>query len=390
MNILWILTMLTAIGVAIFAMRVAIFLRRCPALLPTDAIPEDAPLVSIVLPARNEAANIERCVLSLLAQSYPNLEVVVVDDGSTDATPAILAQLAVIDTRLRVVRGGRLPAGWTGKSHAIHVGMQRARGAWLLFIDADVTLEPSAVSTAYLAARCHGVALLSLWARQELVSFWERVAQPVIVGMNHATDPFQRVSSTRYPNAAFANGQFILVERGAYERIGGHAAVREEVVEDQMLSRRFKHAGYRIIMLDGTQVLSTRMYTSLGGIWEGWSKNNFLTLGRNLLLMIGAVLAVYFVTVSPFVLAIAAPLAGFKFSYQVLDPLLVNLLAITVLLALRQRASRYFPTPPRYYLWHPLGGLIFIGIMINSAYRHLGGRGVTWKGRRYGDADVVG
>jgi chlorobactene glucosyltransferase len=389
MLILWILTILTALGVAIFAARVAIFLRRCQALLPSGAAPADAPLISVVLPARNEAANIERCVRSLLAQNYPNFEVVVVDDGSTDATPLILAQLAAENTRLRVVRNNRLPRGWTGKNHAAHVGARSAHGDWLLFVDADVTLHPGALSAAYLAAHAHGAAMLSLWAHQELLSFWERVAQPVIVGMGQATDPFQHVNSARHPGAAFANGQFILVERRAYVRIGGHAAVRDEVLEDQELSRRFKCAGEPMLMMDGTHVLSTRMYSSLGGIWEGWSKNNFLTLQRNPLLTLAAMISVYFVAVSPFVMALAIPLAGFKFNYQVFDPLLINLLAIMVVLAIRWRAHDYFGTPARYFIWHALGGLIFMGIMLNSAYRHLGGRGVTWKGRKYGDVDVV-
>jgi len=389
MNIFWIMSMVTAFVVTVFALRAAIFLRRCPVLRPTDAVPPDAPLISIILPARNEAAHIERCVRSLLAQSYPQLEVIVVDDGSSDATPAILARLAASDDRLRVVRGGPLPRGWTGKNHAIAVGMQHVRGAWLLFVDADVSLHPSALSAAYLAARAHGAAMLSLWAYQELGSFWERVAQPVIVGMSHAIDPFQRTSNRRYPNAAFANGKFILAERSAYEHVGGHAAVREEVLEDQVLSGRFKHAGYHMLMLDGTQVLSTRMYTSLAGIWEGWSKNNFLTLQRSFLMLFGSVVAVYVITISPFLMVLWA-LIEFKFSQQVFDPLVINLVAILVLLVTRWRARYYFDTPLRYYLWHPIGGLIFIGIFLNSAYQHTWGHGVTWKGRRYGDVDPIG
>jgi chlorobactene glucosyltransferase len=389
MLILWALTILTVLSAALFAVSAALFLRRCPVLLPSGAAPADAPLITVVLPARNEAANIERCVCSLLAQNYPNFEVVVVDDGSTDATPQILADLVAQNSCLRVVRNSRLPRGWTGKSYAVHVGARSAHGDWLLFVDADVTLHPGALSAAYLAARAHGAAMLSLWAHQELLSFWERVVQPVIVGMSQAADPLQRVNSARHPNTAYANGQFILVERRAYRRIGGHAAVRDEVLEDQELARRFKHAAETMLMLDGTRVLSTRMYTSLGGIWEGWSKNNFLTLRRNPLLALASAASVYFVAVSPFVMALAIPLAGFKFSYQVFDPLLVNLLAILLVLATRWRARDYFGTPLRYVLWHALGGLIFIGIILNSAYRHLGGRGVRWKGRTYGDVDVM-
>ncbi len=387
MDILWIMTVVTAISVAIFAVHVAIFLWRCPRLLPGGGVPTDAPLISIVVPARNEEANIERCIRSLLAQTYSNFEVIAVDDASTDATPQILARLAG-HRRLRIVRSGPLPRGWTGKSHAVCEGVRWAGGAWLLFVDADVTLHPGALDAAYLAAQRSGAGLVSLWARQELVGFWERVVQPVLVGVGHATDPLQRVSSPRHPGYAFANGQFILVERDAYERIGGHTVVRDEVVEDQMLSWHFKRAGYQMLMMDGTSVLSTRMYTSLSGIWEGWSKNNFLILKRNYLMVLGGVLAAFLITVSPFVLALVALLMS-RFNYQVLGPLLVNLAALATLLLTRWRARRFFGTPLRDYLWHPIGGLVFIGIIINSAYRHTFGRGVTWKGRTYGDVDPV-
>lgn len=383
MSILWAMTVLTALCVVVFAVRVAIFLRRCPVLLLEGAMSIDLPLISVVLPVRNEAVHIERCVRALLGQTYPRFEVVVVDDGSTDATPEILRAL-VGDGRLKVIQGAPLPRGWTGKNHALHVGVQEARGDWLLFIDADVLVQCDAVLAAYQCVRRYNAAMLSLWVRQELVSFWERVAQPVIVGMSHATDPFQHVSDSRYPDAAFANGQFILVERAVYERIGGHAAVREAVVEDQMLSRLLKYAGGRMVMLDGTGMVSTRMYSSFAGIWEGWSKNNFLILGRRFLVVCGAVLAVYFVAVSPFVLALWA-LLWFLVTREGLGVFLVNFGAVGLVLGTRWRARSYVATPLWDFLWHPIGGLVFIAIFINSAYQHTWGRGVTWKGRRYGE-----
>jgi chlorobactene glucosyltransferase len=385
---MWILTLLTAVGAVTFTIWISLFLRRCPILLPTNAVPEDAPLISVIVPARNEAANIERCVRSILAQRYTNLEIIAIDDASTDATPQILARLAAEDTRLRVVSGGTLPPGWTGKNHAIYQGVQHARGAWLLFVDADVTLQPGALGAAYQTAQQRDVKLITLWARQELHTFWERAAQPVIIGMNQAVDPWQRVSDPRHPDAAYANGQFIFIDRAIYDTIGGHAAVRDEVVEDQMLSWRLKRAGYRMLMMDGTRLISTRMYTSLQSIWEGWSKNNFLTLRRNWWLLLGSIIATYFVAVSPFILTIWA-LIGFKFSYQALDPLLANLFAIALIWWTRWRARSYFGTPPQDYLLHPLGGIIFLGIFVNSAFRHTSGTGVTWKGRRYRDVDQV-
>jgi chlorobactene glucosyltransferase len=386
---LWVLTGITGVVTVAFAVYISLFLRYLPVLRPAPASPDDAPLVSIIVPARNEATNIERCVCSLLAQNYTNIEVIAVDDASTDATPHILARLAASDSRLRIVAGRPLPKGWTGKNNAVYQGVLQARGSWLLFVDADVSLHEGALSAAYRAAREHTAAMVTLWARQELRTFWECVVQPVIIGMNQSSDPLLRVNNLRYPDAAFANGQFILVDREAYAHIGGHVRVRDEVVEDQKLSWQLKHAGYRLLMMDGTRVLSTRMYDSLSGIWEGWSKNNFLTLNRNLLMVLGASLAVYFITVSPFLLTIWALLA-FKFTNTIFDPLVINLCAIALVLGTRWRVRSFFPTPLRFYLWHALGGLIFISIMVNSAYRHSQRRGVTWKGRRYGDVDPVG
>jgi chlorobactene glucosyltransferase len=388
MDLLWILTLVTVVAVLIFAVRVSIFLYRCPRLIPAHAALSDAPLVSIVVPARNEAASIERCVSSLLAQNYPAFEAIVVDDGSTDATPTILQRLAATDERLRVVRNDYLPRGWTGKNYAIVQGVRHARGAWLLFVDADMLLHPGALSAALEAARQHGAALLSVWARQETVGFWERVVQPVIVGLLQAVDPWQHINSLRFRKVAMANGQFLLAERTAYEQIGGHAAVRDAVVDDHALAWRFKSAGHALLMMDGTRAISTRMYTSLRGIWDGWSKHSFLTIERNLLVALGGALAVFFVAVSPFLLTCCAALM-LLLGWPALVPLLCNAGAVGVLLINRWRARGYAGTLPRDYLWHALGGLVFAGIILNSAYQYTLGHGVRWKGRRYREADTV-
>ncbi|GAB4191138.1 MAG: glycosyltransferase family 2 protein [Roseiflexaceae bacterium] len=387
MLMIWTMTLLSALGVAIYAAWTALFLRNCPVLRPGDPPTEDAPLISIVVPARNEAANIERCVRSLLAQNYPNIEVIAIDDASTDATPEILARLAAEDPRLRVVAGAPLRPGWTGKNNAVVQGVRHAHGEWLLFVDADVCLHPGALSAAYHTATERDAAMVSLWARQELGSFWERVVQPVIIGKNLVSDPLLLCNSARFPRMALGNGQFILIDRAIYRRIGGHEAVRDEVVEDQMLSRNVKEAGQRLLMMDGSAVLSTRMYDSLQGIWEGWSKNNFLTLGRNLVIVLGAAFSVYMVSINPFVMALWT-LAASKFSQNFFDPLIINLLSIVLLLWTRWRVRRFAPVHARELLWHPLGALVFMGIILNSAYQHTWGRGVTWKGRRYREETV--
>jgi chlorobactene glucosyltransferase len=384
MTVIWVLTLLSAFAVMLFAASSALFRRRCPVLPPGDPPPGELPLISIVVPARNEAANIERCVRSLLDQRYPRIEIIAVDDASTDATPQILARLAAQDTRLKVLPGRPLRPGWTGKNNALVHGLRHTQGDWLLFVDADVQLEPGAVAGAYRAA-CEGqAAMVSLWARQETHTFWERCVQPLITGANLSVDPLLRCNSPRHPERALGNGQFILVERAAYQHTGGHEILRDEVLEDQRLSRNFKLAGYRVLMMDGSQVLRTRMYDSLQSLWEGWSKNNFLSLGRSLPLACACVVTTYLVMVNPFVLALWT-LAATKFHQTFFDPLLINLSSVALLLWTRWRMRRFAPTPLRDYLTIPLGGLVFTGIIISSAYQHLRGRGVTWKGRLYGE-----
>ena len=155
-----------------------------------------------------------------------------------------------------------------------------------------------------------------------------------------------------------------------------------------MLARRFKRAGERILMMDGTHMVSTRMYTSLREIWEGWSKNNFLSFNRSLPLMLVAAMGVYLIGVSPFV-TLLATLVALKFNHHLTDPLIINLASIALLLWTRWRVRSFCGTPLRDYLLHGLGAAIFIGIFFSSAYRHLTGLGVTWKGRSYSDVDQV-
>jgi chlorobactene glucosyltransferase len=385
--LIWTLTLLSVAANLVFAVLTTLFLRRRQVLQPAAAPAAHAPLISIIVPARNEAANIERCVRSILAQDYPYIEVIAVDDDSTDATPIILADIQDEDRRLRVVTGTPMRMGWTGKNNALDAGVKRARGDWLLFVDADMTLHSGALSAAFAAAQRSGATMVTLWARQQLESFWERVVQPVIIGFNVVADPFQHVNDPSHRSST-ANGQFILVERETYERIGGHSAVRDEVLEDQMLAQHFKRAGERILMMDGTHLLSTRMYTSLQGIWEGWSKNNFLSFNRNMLIMLASAVGVYLIAVNPFMM-VWATLIALKFNHHLTDPLIINLCSIALLLWTRWRVRSFCGTPLRDYLLHGVGAAIFIGIFFNSAYCHITGHGVTWKGRSYSDVDSV-
>ncbi len=261
---------------------------------------ETAPLVSILVPARNEAANIEKCVASLLAQDYPNFEILVLDDNSEDTTPALVTRLIAENPtcRLSLLHGEALPDGWYGKNFACHQLAQAAKGAFLLFTDADTSHQPIALRAAVAALQLEKAHFLSVFPRQETVTFAERLVLPLLLVYIYGLLPTWLVSRNLAPAFSAASGQFILFERRAYDTIGGHAAVRKEVLEDVRLGQRIKQFGFRQLLPDGREAVTCRMYRNRGEVWRGFSKNLFaffnykiswlaLFLGVNLLGFVG-------------------------------------------------------------------------------------------------------
>ncbi len=199
-----------------------------------------AELISVIVPARNEARNIRRCVLAMLAQTYPNYEIIVVDDRSSDETPAILAALQQeYPGRLRVVSGGDLPTGWAGKPHALYLGVQPAGGDWLCFVDADTFAAPELLAAALSTAQAQKADLFTLLTDQELGSFWEKVILPLVFTALSFGFPAEQVNDPNRPEA-IANGQFILIRRPVYSAVGGHAAIRDRIAEDKALAEQVK------------------------------------------------------------------------------------------------------------------------------------------------------
>jgi chlorobactene glucosyltransferase len=358
------------------AIGTAIHLAPLPPGIPT-------PLISIIVPARNEARNIRRCVEALLAQTYPNFELIVVDDRSTDATPQILASLVDADNRLKLIQGHDIPPGWAGKPHALVQGVAAARGEWLCFIDADTFGIPDLISSSYLAALEHDADLFSMLTDQELGTFWEKTVLPLVFTGLAFGFPADKINDPRQPDA-IASGQFMLVRWEIYEAVGGHGAVRDRIDEDKAIAEVVKGAGYRLFIADGRALACTRMYTSLPEMWEGWTKNIFLGLRDRLgLLTFGAAVALLGALVLPAWLV--AGLLWYLGDGGALA-LIVTLEAALVwgyLLYWRARAADNFQIARLYAFTLPLGAAIFAAMMFASAYKVLSGRGVTWKGRRY-------
>jgi chlorobactene glucosyltransferase len=375
-----------ACGIGIAIVTVLHNQHRLDVVVRRVAAPEDAPLVSVIVPARNEERNIRRCVESLLAQMYPNFELIVLDDRSTDATPEILAELAQGDQRLLVLHGVELPPGWAGKPHALSQAAQAARGEWLCFVDADTFTAPEALASVYVAARESSADLFSIFTRQELGSFWEKAILPLVFTALSVGFAPRKVNDPHKPDA-IANGQFIFIRRAVYQALGGHTAIKASIVEDRDLATLVKRAGYRLVVADGQAVASTRMYTSLPEMWEGWTKNIFLGLkdrpGLLLLGAFGAFVSVFAALVLPLWL-VGGLVWGMVGGGILAIATATEAATLWGYLAFwRALACRNMEISGWYALSTPLGAGVFAAMMFASAWKILSRRGVTWKGRRY-------
>lgn len=242
--------------------------------LKQNAQPQEAiPPISILIPARNEAAVIEQTVRRILAQTYSAFELILLDDGSTDDTAAIALQTAAGDPRLKIISGTPLPAGWLGKNWACHQLSQAAVGDLLIFVDADVQWAADALLS-LLHMREQGAAdLLTIWPTQLTLTWAERLVIPLMNFAILSYLPIIGVHYTPYATFAAANGQCLLFRRSAYEKIGGHAAVRDNILEDVTLSRLIKKNGFKLYMADGHQRIACRMYNGWSAVRDGFGKN---------------------------------------------------------------------------------------------------------------------
>lgn len=348
--------------------------------------PAQAPLISVCIPARNEERNIRGCVEAMLAQDYPNLEVIIVDDRSTDATPEILRQLSARNDRLRIISGSDLPEGWAGKPHALHQASKATRGEWLCFVDADTLSTQQALSSCYDKAIQTNADMFTIMTFQVMETFWEKVVMPLVMTALSVGFSPRKVNDPKSRNA-IANGQFIMIKRSIYHAIGGHESVKDQIVEDKAIAEQVKWSGYRLILANGYAVARTRMYTSLAEMWEGWTKNIYLGLRDqpNLLLLgaFGAVVALItalFLPVWP-VLGVSWYLQGGGWLAGTV--IAKSLILWTFLIYVRARASKAMGISSWYAFTTPLGSAVFAAMMLISAWKVLSGKGVTWKGRTY-------
>src|SRR6185437_2094545 len=348
-----------------------------------DTVQSNAPCLSVVIPARNERRNIERCVRSVLASHYAPLEVIVVDDHSTDGTGDIARAIARDDARLRVIEAPPLPDGWFGKQWACATGAAAVNGTLLVFTDADTRHAPDLLPRAVNELDACEVDLLSVVGHQEMHSFWERVIQPqLFMLLSIRYGGAEAVSATRRPENAIANGQFILVRRDAYDAMDGHALVRDRVAEDLSLAQEWVRAGRRIALLLAIDQLSTHMYASLAELIAGWRKNIYAG-GRHAALggRVGRALYPVLLPAVPLV-ALAPPVALLLAAFGLLSTAWFVWSAIIVVssVVFWTAIYRFMRESPMYALAYPLGFAMLLYIAIGAVAR---GRRVEWKSRRY-------
>jgi glycosyltransferase involved in cell wall biosynthesis len=342
--------------------------------------------VSVMIPARNEEANIERAVRSLAGQGGVR-EIIVVDDQSSDRTGEIVEGLKKEWANLRMIRIESLPAGWLGKTHALAAAARAATGDWFLFTDADTEHRPGSLPALQAKAEAEHADLLSLSPGQRVPTWWEKAVIPLVYAGLARRYKFAEVSDPR-SRAAAANGQYILMSREIYQQSGGHEAVRGEILDDVALARRVKSSGGRILFLPGAAWAETRMYSTWGGMWEGWTKNLFALCGGTTADILLEVMRTFLLDILPvmaFAIFLVAWLVGIQFSG------LPHAITIAAGICFLLAAGRYwtyrkqigqlgFDRGLAVYLF--MGAPIYAGLLLNSARAHARGR-VRWKGREY-------
>jgi len=364
-------------GVALYwavqGARSAIGMARLPWLRDANIVIRDkSPLLSIIFAARDEQAKMPDALRTLLAQDYPNYEIVAVNDRSADRTLEILRELAETEPRLRVIDVEKLPPGWLGKPHGLAAGFAASRGEWLIFTDADVHFATDVLTRALSLAEAHNWDHLTLLANVEMRGFWERTAVTyfgLVFVLN--TEPWQTANprSKRFTGI----GAFQLVRRAAYEAAGGHERLRLEVVDDMKLGKLIKLAGFRSGVAVAQDSVSVRWHEGLRAIVKGVTKNMFAAFNFNLALSAVMLFGVLLVSVAPFFGVFLA--SGWARIFA----------GAAVAMALLIHAATIVPTdvPVWIALTHPLGAMITCWMIIRSATVTLARGGVVWRDTFY-------
>ena len=365
MHFIWIIPTVIILGLVLYNA-----LAWPPVTFSADPVSDH---VSILIPARDEAQNLPALFESLRDQTNVE-EILVYDDHSTDGTPDLVTEWSSRDPRIRLVSPLPLPADWGGKPFACHTLAEKAGSEWLLFLDADARLKPNAVVRILNDARKRNVTLLACWPGLIAESIWEKMFMPMLNFSVFTLFPAPLSLERQQPSLGLAHGACLLLRREDYLAIGGHSRVRKELFEDTILARVWRESGRPGICLDGQDVIQTRMYDSLPGIWQGFEKIFYPAFrsDRNFWFFLLFHLLLFLL---PFLLVPVLIVVRQPFLPWLACALMV--LSMRLALAFRFRQSLW------PILFHPVAEATLLVLGCSSRHRYRSGRGVTWKGRAY-------
>jgi len=374
-----------SIGLIVFALNLALNLRVLKKPEDDVTMPEPAPFVSVLIPARDEEANIESCVRSLQRQDYHNFEILVLDDNSSDDTANIVKRLMVADNRTCLIPGEPLCEGWAGKPFACYQLAKKAKGDWLLFVDADTIHAPHMLRSVMSLAIKSGCSLLSGFPRQLTSSLSEKVSIPLMYFIILSWLPLWWLQRSRKPKPSLAVGQFLLFPSEEYWRIGGHEAVKSRILEDVWLGVEVNRHGGRHMAINLSLVVSCHMYQSAKSLWEGFVKWMYSVAVLSSTALIGLLIAGLLFFLLPF-------FSLWKELFWIASPSMWRSLVISqvsVILAMRWLTDKHFRGPFISALLHPLGFSFLIVAVFYAFSRRIMGSHVRWKERLYGGASGV-
>ena len=368
-----------AAGLFIFMLNLSLNLKNLKTLRRDEKVPEPAPLISVLVPARDEEANIAACLVSLQKQDYPNYEILVLDDNSTDNTGTIIENMAASDRRIRPLHGEPLPKGWTGKSFACYQLAKEARGSWLLFVDADTTHASHMLRAALAQALRLNSSLLSGFPRQLATSLPQKIAIPVLYFIILTWFPLWWLQRSKEPRPSLAIGQFLLFPREDYWRIGVHEAVKSRILEDVWLGVEISRRAGRQVAVDLSPAVSCNMYRSVCAMLEGFIKWIYSVASLSPVALVIMIAAAYFFYLAPFYWL-------WRELFVVVGPPGLRAIIISqvgMILFMRWLVDSRFKEPFISVFLHPLGLSFLFLSAFYAVFRRAIGAGVRWKERLY-------
>jgi len=344
---------------------------------------QNLPKISILVPARNEEKMIAKCLDSLIDQNYPNYQIVVSNDRSTDNTQSIIEKyVEQYPNKVKLVNVPSLPENWAGKNHALHYAVQNIETDWFLFTDADTCHKPGCLMSAFNYATKNGLDMLTLSPQFINVTLFEKMVQPVAGAVLGLWFPWRKINdpnSTEY----FANGQFIFIRKKTYDAVGGHKAVQNQLLEDMAIAQKVKARGFKSGIAAGQKIFGVRMYDSVHRFWNGWIRIYTEIVHRNVLSLLLMCLTAFLFSILPFI--IFAYVAALLILGVVVDPTLLWTAVITcgVLLAINAKVYHLCASNPLYVILHPVNVLVICSILVDGMRHVLIGKQTVWREVKY-------